>query len=87
MQRVTIAFCLIVGAFILPWWATLLLALYGAFRFPLFVEALVAGVIIDTLYGTHELFGIPGVATLSAVGISAFMMFIRRHIRHESFSA
>lgn len=87
MQRLTITCCLIVGVFILPWWATLLLSVYGALRFPLFFEALIAGVSIDVMYGTHELFGVSGAATMFALIIILCSLFIRRHIRYESLSS
>jgi hypothetical protein len=87
MHRYIIAGCLILSAFVLPWWVTLLIALYGAFRFSWFFEALIAGLIIDSMYETHAIWGISGFATLLACLIVLSMTFIRRHIRHDSFSS
>ncbi len=86
MQRISIAIIVIVSAFVLPWWVPAAVSLYGALRFPFFLEALVAGVIIDVLYGTHNILGIPGFATLCALVLISVMTFVRSRIRYESFS-
>ncbi|GMU74118.1 MAG: hypothetical protein AMXMBFR44_3170 [Candidatus Campbellbacteria bacterium] len=84
MLRYLIAFCTIVSAFMFPWWTALLFSLYGAFRFPWFLEALVAGLIIDSVYGTHTVLGVPGIATVTALCIVGAMMFFRRYVRYEN---
>lgn len=86
MQRYIIASIVIVSAFMLPWWVPAAVSLYGALRFPFFLEALVAGVIIDVLYGTHDILGIPGFAVLCALVLIIVMTFVRSRIRYESFS-
>jgi len=44
----------------LPWWVTIFLVLFGIFFFNHFYEAIIAGILIDLLYGTRaeEFFGI-----------------------------
>ncbi len=86
MRRYIIAIVVIISAFALPWWVPAIVSLYGALRFPLFLEALVAGVIVDVLYGTHTILGIPGFVSLCALVLIVVATFIRSHIRHESLS-
>lgn len=51
-KRTTISLILLIGAFFLPPWLIMILAISGIFLFEYFFEAIFAGFIIDVLYGT-----------------------------------
>ncbi len=85
MIRLFIGIALFISIFALPWWCSLVLATYGAFRYPHFIEAIIAGCIIDIQYGTHALFGIPVAATGIGIVLVLGMYIVRKHIRYGAF--
>jgi hypothetical protein len=68
VPRVAWGIALFVSAVFLPWWVTLLVALYPSFRFAFYAEALLAGLAIDAVYHAPvpKFFNIEFAATLAA---------------------
>jgi hypothetical protein len=87
MFRFCIAVCVIVSALLFPWWVTLALLLYASFRFPPFVEGVIAGFLIDMQYASHPLWGTTALMTVLATLICFLMLGIRRHIRYETLAS
>jgi len=82
-HRLFVGVGVLLGAIVFPWWIALGFSIYGTLRFRWFIEALCAGVLIDLMYGTHNLFGIPGIATLVSLILIVLMTYIRTYIRYE----
>lgn len=53
--RIFINIALLVSIFYLPWWATTFIVLFGIFIFKNFYEAVLAGFLMDILYGTKTI--------------------------------
>lgn len=51
MKRIIYSIILILSAFLLNWWIVSILAIVGLFYFDNYFEAVIAGLIIDSLYG------------------------------------
>ncbi len=51
MKRVLYGVALIVCAFVMPWWISVLFSLIGILYFPHLYEVIFVGLIIDMLYG------------------------------------
>ena len=60
---------LFLSVFLLPWWITVLLAVAGVLLIHNFYEVVIAGVLIDLLYGTSTafFFDFSAVFTVSAL--------------------
>jgi len=50
-KRILYSSVVIMFVFIFPWWVSIVFALAGAFYFKLYIELIVVGVIIDSIYG------------------------------------
>ena len=44
---------LVVSILFFPWWTTSVFVLFGVFIFPNYVEIIIAGILVDVLYGQH----------------------------------
>lgn len=51
IKRIVISILYIILAFVLPWWLVLLLGLGLLFYFKLYLEVILASIILDSLYG------------------------------------
>lgn len=49
--RISFLVLLLLAVIMLPWWLSLVLLLYFAWRVPFFYEAVMAGLVFDLLYG------------------------------------
>lgn len=49
--RIITNIVIVISILFLPWWATVLLVCAGILLFPHFYEAIIAGVLMDVLYG------------------------------------
>ncbi len=60
ISRILIDIFIFLSILFFPWWITVILVIWGVFLFDNFYEALLAGLLIDLLYGTRteEFFGI-----------------------------
>lgn len=69
--RVVYFFVLLVGGFVVPFWAFLIIGLLGALVFPWFIEVLIVGFLLDSTFSTASIFGSPLqlTYTLYALGI------------------
>lgn len=65
LARIIFGIFLILGAFVLPWWASFFAALIGLFYFDKLYESIVVGLIIDSLYGVEfEFYGMTFFVTI-----------------------
>ncbi|MEK7569004.1 MAG: hypothetical protein AAB497_02730 [Patescibacteria group bacterium] len=65
---------LLLGAiFYTPWWAVAVIAFVGAFLFPSYYEIIMAGVLVDLLYGIqgHMMRGVLGLVVAVALFVVA----------------
>ncbi|MBI2046222.1 MAG: hypothetical protein HYT28_02285 [Parcubacteria group bacterium] len=53
-MRISFDIVLFISLFIAPWWVSLIIALGGVFFFNHFYEIIVAGIIMDIVYGSPE---------------------------------
>lgn len=61
IKRIFFDFLLFGAVFYTPWWFVALLAFVGAFLFPSYYEIIIAGILVDLLYGTaHSARGVFG---------------------------
>lgn len=51
LNRIIFGIILIISAFVLQWWLSFILAILGLLYFDNLYEAIVVGIIIDSLYG------------------------------------
>lgn len=51
IKRIFISLIFLISSFILPWWLVIILGLILAFYFNNFYEFIIAGLILDSLYG------------------------------------
>lgn len=49
--RIILVLIMIFSAFILPWWISVLFAIFGLLKFKDFYEMILVGIILDSLYG------------------------------------
>lgn len=75
--------CLFVAFLALPYWVYIPLVIIGIIWFPFYIEAVVAGFLIDVLYGgMHELFfGFPFIFALFAAVLVGVALPLRDQIR------
>lgn len=57
-KRAVLDVCLLAAVCWFPWWVSLALATGVFFAFPEFVELIVVGLLIDTLYAPHQTFSL-----------------------------
>lgn len=57
-KRLAFDACLIAAVCWFPWWVSLAMATAVFFAFPEFVELILVGLAIDTLYAPHQTFSI-----------------------------
>lgn len=80
-KRILFDLILLVLAFCVPWWLTLVLVAVGTFKFPFYGEAVLFGVLIDLLYGTVTSYGFGLAGFILALGIFATMFRFRDAVR------
>ncbi len=80
MVRITSFIVLVVAAFLLPWWATLIGVLYYT-RWYAGLELVIAMVLVDSYLGV---LGTSPYLTLGTVAISTFGSFLRSWLRTHS---
>lgn len=51
LNRIIFGIILIISAFVLQWWLSFILAILGLLYFDNLYEAIIVGIIIDSLYG------------------------------------
>lgn len=81
MKRALFDLVLIGAVLYAPWWLTLIFAATGIFYFPSFYEVIVAGLLVDLLYGVvggvYAGYGIAGF-------IAGFIIFlVLERVKHE----
>jgi hypothetical protein len=83
MLRIFIDIILILSIFYFPWWVTALFALSGIFIFKNFYESIIAGFLIDALYGTKtsEFAGVWFVFTASFFLLYILSTRLKKNIR------
>ena len=81
--RIALDLLLLIGLFVFPWWASMLVVLVLLFYFKHFYEAIAAGIILDALYaapiGTLSDFQL--VFTLGAIVFVGVVAYIKTKIR------
>lgn len=72
---------LLILAFLVPWWITVLCTLAALFYFKSFYEAVLVGLILDALYGSYVLFpAFPYALTLVALAFVLVVSKIRERM-------
>lgn len=80
-NRIIFDIVLLISLFYIPWWGIGIIAFAGAFTYPYYYEIIVAGVILDILYGA-QLFPLGGIYnTISSVIILYFASYIKKSVR------
>ena len=74
MKRVAYGACLILAAFITPWWCAVLLSIMGILYFENMYEVIFVGLIIDMLYGIHVSWF--GITIWYTIGLSAALYIL-----------
>lgn len=79
--RIIFNIILFLAVFYTPWWIVVALAFIGVFMWPLYLEILFFGILLDILYGasTSPLGGLYGI--LGAVAILVAVSYARRAVR------
>jgi len=82
-KRIFVAPALFLSVFFLPWWFTVLLAIAGIFFIQNFYEVVIAGLLIDLLYGTDTalFFGFSAVFTIGALALVVLGERLKKNIR------
>lgn len=82
-KRIILNAVILFSLLALPWWCTAAFALAGIFVFDTFFEAVIAGFIMDSLYGvpTGYFHGITFVSTLAAAAALAVVLYIKPQLR------
>lgn len=72
-KRIFFNLLLLGAVFYTPWWFVALLAFIGAFLFPSYYEIIIAGILVDLLYGTqvHMMRGVWGLAVALVLFVTA----------------
>jgi len=81
MKRVIFDAILFAFVFLLPWWATLILAVVGLFVFANFYEFLIASIIVIVIFSNKEIFQwtIPYME-IPVIVFYFVVQFFRKHI-------
>jgi len=79
IARIAYTIFLVAGLALLPWWGAIVVMAFGMIYFNWYIEAVVAGFVLDALYGTTLLTS--GVFTLATSVFVIFSGFARTRIR------
>lgn len=82
IKRITVGIIILLSAFLLPWWLVLLISAIGLLFFDNLYEVIVAGFILDALYG--EIFNILGFSLVFVI-ISIVMFYLLGFFRKNLF--
>lgn len=81
MKRKLFGIFLVLTALIFPWWVSLTLVFFGALYFENLYEAIVAGLILDLLYGINiEVYGFNLFFTLATTIMLYLFSSLRKRI-------
>ncbi len=80
-KRIFFDLILLAAVFYTPWWVVVVLGFIGAFYYPLYYEVIVAGLLIDILYGASSfpLGGVYGI--LGATVVFFLASYARKAVR------
>lgn len=80
-NRIIFDIILFVSLFYIPWWGVGVIAFMGAFTYPHYYEIIVAGIILDILYGAQS-FPFSGIYnTVSSVLMLYFASYLKKSVR------
>lgn len=81
-KRLTVDLCLLAAVYWFPWWVSLALAMAVFFAFSEFVELILVGLMIDTLYAPHQTFSVLSYKYfLLSVALFFVLSLIKRQLR------
>lgn len=82
-NRIALDFFLIISIAIFPWWFSLLLISFGFFFFNFFYEALLFGIMIDSLYtaASKIFFGVPFATLVIIFILFLFVDWFKKELR------
>ncbi|MEK7644787.1 MAG: hypothetical protein AAB391_00480 [Patescibacteria group bacterium] len=81
-QRLAFDVCLVAAICWFPWWASLILATVAFFSFSEFVELILVGLMIDTLYASHQTFSVSSYTYfLFSIGLFIILSLVKRQLR------
>ena len=81
IKRVLFDLLLLFLIFFVSWWIILVLLAFGVFKFPVYFEAILFGVIIDLLYGTVVSFGFGVIGLFSTLFVFIVMVRVKYAVR------
>lgn len=83
--RIALGMLLFGAVFFLPWWIALIVVVIGSMVWPIYYESIVAGGILDMLYGVPVVFlswmPFPLVHTLLFTCIVSLIVFVKKRMR------
>lgn len=82
ITRILLNVILFTGVFVTPWWFVLVVALLLAAHYTAY-EILIAGVLLDTVYGAtgaFAVFGVPLIFTLVTAAVFLAAHYIKHHL-------
>ena len=81
-MRIIFDSILFISLFIAPWWASFMLAFAGIFFFTNFYEIILAGLIMDIVYGAGSsgVFDVPFISTLAGVLLFTGGSFVKKRL-------
>ncbi|NTV22584.1 MAG: hypothetical protein HGB03_03425 [Candidatus Yonathbacteria bacterium] len=83
--RIALDMLLFGAVFFLPWWIALIVVVIGSMAWPIYYESIVAGGILDMLYGVPVVFlswmPFPLVHTLLFACIVSLIVFVKKRMR------
>ncbi len=79
---------LLIGAFTLPFWVTVILGVLAIIRFPNFFEIVIVGLFIDALYGVPlvRFFNIPLFCTITSTLLVLLSVWLRTAMFSEKYN-
>ena len=81
--RIVFDIFLLVSILFLSWWVTVILVLFGVFIFSNYIEIIIAGMLVDILYGEHNSFvsflGVYG--TVSTISVYFLVKVLKSKLR------
>ena len=82
-KRILFSLILLGSTLLLPFWVSLILAIFGMFIFPNYLEAVFLACISDLIFGINEpkFFGITMVATLFTAILFILIGFIKKKLK------
>ena len=82
LHRIIIDLLIIASVFHGWWFIALPLALFGSWKYPRFIEIILAGIIYDSLFGFVPEMGVAGyVGTIVSVVVFLLVMVLKRVVR------